>query len=439
MGIITRQKILFLNDFYYPKPMPNGICLHSVAKELIKAGCDVHVIAYKRNGQKAPSSYEGVKIHYIKMRLFYILRTYGEDHIQSVWGKMAILIAKPLNKIAKLFLLHKFPMASSITVNRYYKKAVGLCQQHKFDAVIALFNPEDTLFAGVKLKKRFPEIKLGAYILDSLIFLSGKKKLPPFLRDKLSWRFEKLVYENYDMVYNMETHKIHHQIKKYETYKHKMLFLDTPLFTPRQPLLTKELYSKDKKHLVYMGTLFKTFRNPDYMYRLFLEANKNHNYILHFYTRGDCESDVINYHDKTNGAVVRHGYVSHSEIDNIYANADFLINLGVSNSTNISSKIFDYMSIGKPIIHFYYLDDDVNLQYFQKYDLALMIKMDEDLFYDNAVNLKYFLEITYNKTVDSKALVKTFRKNLPGYTAHQFKTLAGISNQHKQLEFSSSL
>jgi hypothetical protein len=432
MGTNTKQKILFLNDFYYPKPMPNGICLHSVAKELIKSGCEVHVIAYKRIGQLPISEYEGVKIHYIKMRLFYILRTYGEDHIQSFLGKIAILTAKPLNKIAKFFLLHKFPMASQITVNRYYKKAAGLCHQHKFNAVIALFNPEDTLFAGVQLKRTFPELKIGAYILDSLIFLSGKKKLPVFLRDKLSWKFEKLVYENYDMVYNMETHKTHHQFKKYEPFRHKMLFLDTPLFKPRQPFGTHKIYEQDKKHLVYMGTLFKTFRNPNYMYRLFLEANINNAFNLHFYTRGDCESDVINYQNKTNGAIVRHGYVPHSEIENIYANADFLINLGVSNSTNISSKIFDYMSIGKPIIHFYYLDDDVNLRYFQKYELALMVKMDDDLFSENAVRLKYFLETAYNKTVDSKALTNTFRKNLPEYTANQFKNLAGIASNQKK-------
>ncbi len=412
--------------------MPNGICLHRVAVELIKAGCDVHVIAYKRNGQQAPSVYEGVKIHYIKMRLFYILRTYGEDHIESLWGKIAIQIAKPLNKIAKLFLIHKFPMASEIAVTRYYNKAVGLYQQHKFNAVIALFNPEDTLFAGAKLKERFPEIKLGAYILDSLIFLAGKKKLPLFLRDKLCWNFEKMVYDHFDMVYNMETHMIHHQNRKYEPYRNKMVFLDTPLFSPRQPVLTKKLYSNDKKHLVYMGTLFKTFRNPDYMHRLFLEANMNQDYNLHFYTRGDCEGDVINFQNESDNAIFRHGYVPHAEIDNIFANADFLINLGVSNSTNISSKIFDYMSIGKPIIHFYYLENDVNLRYFQKYDLALMIKMDEDLFHDNAVRLKYFLESTYNKTLNSEILLETFRKNLPEYTALHFSRLAGQPDIQKQ-------
>src|SRR5690606_28126995 len=101
-------KILFLNDSYYPSPLPTGICLHSVAKELIKSGFDVHVMAYKRNQKQAVQEYEGVKLHYIKMRLFYRLRTYGQAHIKTLTGKLAIKIAKPLNKIAKLFLLHKF-------------------------------------------------------------------------------------------------------------------------------------------------------------------------------------------------------------------------------------------------------------------------------------------------------------------------------------------
>ena len=427
MTSVKKLKFLFLNDFYYPQPMPNGICLHRVAKELINAGYEVHVIAYKRNGNNI-SEYEGVKLHYIKMRLFYKLRTYGEANINSLLGKLAILIARPMNKIAKLFLLPRFPMASPSTINRFYKKTVILHGKYNFDAVISLFNPEDTLFAGFRIKQQFPELKIGAYILDSLIFLSGKKKLPSFLKDKLSWRFEKMVYDQFDMVYNMECHRQHHRVKKYDPYRHKMIFLDTPLFSPRQLILEKKLFIKGKKHLVYMGTLFKSFRNPDYIYRLFEKVNENGEYNLHFYSRGDCESQVMNYQNKSKGSVVRHGYVSHSEIDNIYSNAHYLINLGVSNSTNISSKIFDYMSIGKPVIHFYYHDNDVNLTYFKKYELALMIKMDEELFEENANNLKLFLQKTYDKKVDSEKLAQTFYKNDPEYTARQFRRLAGALN-----------
>src|SRR5690606_23043909 len=136
--------------------------------------------------------------------------------------------------------------------------AAELHEENNFDAVISLFNPADTLFAGFRLRKRFPDLKLGAHILDSLIFLSGKKKLPAFLRDKLSWKFEKMVYEQFDMVYNMESHQKHHQYKKYDVYRDKMVFLDTPLFSPRNLVLEQNLYNPEKKHLVYMGTLFKS-------------------------------------------------------------------------------------------------------------------------------------------------------------------------------------
>src|SRR5690606_7147238 len=171
------------------------------------------------------------------------------------------------------------------------------------------------------------------------------------------------------------------------------------------------LYNPEKKHLVYMGTLFKSFRNPVYIYKLFVKVNENDEYNLHFYSRGDCENQVLDYQNKTHGSVIRHGYVAHSEIENIYANAHYLINLGVSNSTNISSKIFDYMSVGKPILHFYYHDDDVNIKYLEKYDLAIMIKMDEKLFEENAEKLKHFLQKTYNKKADSAKLDHAFYKN----------------------------
>lgn len=94
------------------------------------------------------------------------------------------------------------------------------------------------------------------------------------------------------------------------------------------------------------------------------------------------------------------------------------------------------MSVGKPILHFYYHDDDVNIKYLEKYDLAIMIKMDEKLFEENAEKLKHFLQKTYNKKADSAKLDHAFYKNDPDYTAKYFMKLAGSYNNHIPVEIS---
>lgn len=50
----------------------------------------------------------------------------------------------------------------------------------------------------------------------------------------------------------------------------------------------------------------------------------------------------------------------------------------------ISSKIFEYMSMGKPILHIYYSDTDVNLSYLKRYPLALCLKADDKLISENS-------------------------------------------------------
>lgn len=418
------ESILIIVESYYPKPFPNEVCVHNVALELKKMGYDVHIIGYKKNGYMKESKYEGIKIHNIKPRLFQKLRDYGEDNIAKIRGKVVYKIAKWINKIKKLMYIPIFPLTSPVNVLRYYHKAYELYKEYKFDCVIATYHPTEALLAGILLKRKIKTIKYGAYILDSLIYISGRQYLGKTLFDKLAWKFEKKVYENADRVFNMKSHETHHFAEKYYTYKSKIDFIDIPLFLPRKPKFTKSLYDSDKIHLAYTGTLFKDYRDPKYIYRLFMSINKFNLYQLHFYTKGNCEEELIKYQSESNGRVIRHGYVSNIEIDNIYYNADFLINVGVSNTTMISSKIFSYISLGKPIIHFYYNDDDVCLRYFEKYNLSLMIKMDEKLFDFNAKRLKTFLIENYGKMIDTNKIDQVYKLNSPNYTAIQFDKLA---------------
>jgi hypothetical protein len=53
--------------------------------------------------------------------------------------------------------------------------------------------------------------------------------------------------------------------------------------------------------------------------------------------------------------------------------ATALMCIGRADTCFVSSKIFDYISTGRPIIHFYSRDDDPNLPYLKKYPAALLL------------------------------------------------------------------
>jgi len=422
------NKILFLLDSFYPKPSPNSICVNAIIHELIKYNYQVHIIVFKKKNERNEEILDEIKIHRINMNLYYIFRGYGEEN-RNYFGKICIFISKIIFRINKLLFLPWFPLASPLLVSNYYIKAIQVINKYKINHFISIFNPVETIYASNLIKKTLPKVRYGAYILDSLLFLSGQDFLPLPLRRLLAWKFEKSVYENADTVFNMICYLKHHKNKKYQKYAEKMIFLDTPLFSPKKiNRNVKSFFNTKKVHLVYMGSLYKGYRSPNYLIQLFQKINTMNKYQLHFFSRGSCEDVIKSFEKKTNESIKGHGMVSIYIVHNIMNSSNFLINFGVSNSSAISSKIFDYMSTGKPIIHLYYNEEDTCLSYLKKYPLSLLIKIDINLFEDNKNKLELFLKENQDKHINSDELLDIFYYNTPYYTAKVFKQFLNNEN-----------
>ena len=81
----------------------------------------------------------------------------------------------------------------------------------------------------------------------------------------------------------------------------------------------------------------------------------------------------------------------------------------------IPSKIFEYFSFEKKIIHFYKDDNDTCIPYLKKYPYALLID-ERDNFEDNLNKLLDFLGAD-SKTKYSEEWHKNFTMNTPEFSA----------------------
>lgn len=416
------KKILFLSGGYYPETTPNGVCLRVVSLQLIKMGYEVHIACQGINEESSDICHEGIFLHYVKPNLFLRLRGYGEAHPKNIAGRLAYFFAMLLNKIQKLVLLPWYPLNHPGSLKNFYKRACELHKEHAFDKVIGLYCPLEATYAAVRFKKDHPEVKVGAYILDSLIFMPGASYFPKKIAKWLQWRMERKVYDGVDMVFNMRCHEVHHKAEKYDVYRNKMKFLDIPLFNPQEslPECSEQMFDKSYIQMVYMGTLFENYREPYYLCRLAADVSKNTLVQIQFYTRGSCETKLAKLVEQNSTLIKQHGYVSHSLVGKIYADADFLVNIGVTSSTNISSKIFDYMAYGKPIIHLYYQDDDVNNKYLAEYPNCCLVQMKEELYEENLKRFTAFIKEKRGVVIDSNFLLEKFKENTPEFTANAF-------------------
>ena len=123
-------------------------------------------------------------------------------------------------------------------------------------------------------------------------------------------------------------------------------------------------------NIIFAGALHTGYVEPNYILKALSEPMLARVNAV-FYSSGSGVKAL----DTCGLNNVRHfEWVSRDELENIYYNADALLSISEKSGTQISSKIFDYMSFDKPIIHIYFHDDDVNLKYLRHYNNCLCLK-----------------------------------------------------------------
>lgn len=418
------KKILCITDFYYPKPLANGICLEQIVLELKKRNNEVHVLCLGESKNQEKINNDGIDVHFINKRLFHRLLEYGEKYIDTFKGKLAYNTALLINRANKFMLLPFYPMSSLSSIIAYYKKIKILQLENSYDLIISTYCPFDGLIGGLIAKLKFSEtIKYGIYMLDTLSNVGNSKWFSSQWMEKRGMNWEKIIFPHADFILYMRTHYTHHEKEFYEPYKARMKVVDTPLFSSRfdQKNIPKTKMSNSLFWL-YAGAFYAGRREPDYVCEIIMLLNNTYNEranVIHFYSRGDCEETIAKYQELTDGWVIRHGYVHHSEVFDAVEKADILISVGNNNSEMVPSKIFEYMSTGKKIIHFYEDTNDSCISYFEKYPNALLINMKDDKG-KNITTINNFLDKDCT-TISYDNIEEIFIENTPKYTVNKIE------------------
>lgn len=175
----------------------------------------------------------------------------------------------------------------------------------------------------------------------------------------------------------------------------------------------------NKVIFTYTGVFDRYVRNPEYFLRTIHSVVSKCNAELHLYTYGNCGNIIDKYIKNANGKIINHGYVKKKEADAAVANSNILISVGNRDSIQSPSKIFEYMSAGKPIVHFYTADDDINMKILKDYPLCLCLKQDEALLQENAEKFVRFCQEYKNKTLDFTEVEKIYYYATPKVIAEQ--------------------
>lgn len=413
--------VVFLTGTYHPHGSAVSNCVRNVALELTR-NHKVTIVC-----EKSMISQETVEIidgQYIKrfMTNEAILR--GMLESRRVGGAAGYV--GELNKI--IYNAHRLLIAVKLILSRVTVRRDLVCAfqaelnmiEDRIDMIVPASLPFESVIAAARYKSETASNALIVPLLfDQFADNDLLHRLPANKTLKRSKHIdvERNALVQTDMILAMHTLKSHFS-KEHSALRH-IQYVEHPLITK---ISSSPRVDDEGMKIAYVGSLNKNYVTPGYLLRLF-EACNIDGARMHFYIRGNC-SDIVNkFCGRLTTKMVNHGSVDKQTANQVMCESHVLINIAEQSGRQVSSKIFEYMACGKPIIHFYSVDSDVNLKILARYPLALCLKQDEAIFQRNVVYFEEFCNKHYNMFVPFEEVEKIFWDAVPKYTADLMEKL----------------
>lgn len=410
-------KIVLFTDIYYPRPMAGGICAHEIAKGLKEIGYEVHVVCLRRKNENLNEMIDGINVHRIRMPLVYRIRDLS-DEIENMSLKRSVYnMAITINRLLKIFFLRRYPLMSPLQILAYARCAKRINAR----GVIAFYFSIESAMAGKIMKEKY-KMKYILYMLDSLSNCDSAVGLPDAYIRKKGLQWEKQLFPKADGIIIMNSHRQHYENKIFDTYRKHFFYAGLPLVYKRETEERRKLKGNGRIKLVYSGTLSNKGRNPRYLLQIFEELG-DENLELHFFSKGDCEKQISDYQKKTRLHIVRHGHVAKGELDSFITDCDILINIGNSSGDFVPSKLLEYISNRKPLIHISFFKEDPCICLLKRYPMAYVLQSGNTLDEKGIADLKSFIKNARGVELNQEEILYNFREYTRDYSVALIKSI----------------
>lgn len=384
----------------------NGVCANSVIRACLNRGYKVTCVTNKEYDDPNEFISDEVKFYTVKPRSVYSICSYLNRRNISGFKKILLLhIALFINKFELLTSILTWPVISRGYSKRIYKLIQSLHLKESFDIVVPIYTQIDTIIAANHLKHRYPNIKVVPYMLDSLAAGYGPKQFSKECIVKRGLKWEEKLFKEVDHIVMMKSSEDFYMRHKGLPYMNKVSFLDIPLFVNN---CKKTISSNDTLLISYVGSIPAHIRNPRYFLDVFRTLD-NTNVKLLLVGPSTCES-LIQQYLKSDARIERIQRVSHSKALEIIEKSDILLNLGNNLTTMMPSKIFEYISTGKPIISTAPILNEPCISYLDRYGNACILYENDPIEY-SVKKILSFISTTH--VVNPSTLSDTFQLNKP--------------------------
>lgn len=413
--------VVFIVGNYYPNFSAVGKCVGNVADELSQTH-KVTVLCLKSHpDQRDDEVYNNQKILRVvtkesEKRLTIEHRIRNSTKIIKGIYQLIYNLYK-MNRIV-ITVLSRTSTKKEL-IESYLRGLISI--NESIDAIIPSSMPFESVVAACEYKAKYDnQIKVIPYLFDQFVENANLHRFNfnRRLKRKTHIKLERSVIKKSDHIlilkqlndYFLEQHKGY--MKKFYVIEHPLL---------KNPNVTLDSYNGQMR-FIYAGSFYKTIRNPKYMLNLFNDVLENLDGELTLYSFGNCKK-IINKYTSKNKRIIDKGKVPTDEVYEELPKNNFLVAVGNKDNKQVPSKIFEYLSYGKPIIYFYSNNQDTNLAVLKKYRLSICIDQSNTCPNSNFNELVKFCKDNINKQLSFGEISAIFKDATPECTKDIIKRL----------------
>jgi len=393
----NNKSILIISHSYKPILNPRAFRWASIAEHWAKAGATVDVVCSAVAGELPEESINNVTVYRTGSSLLEKLRSLFRsssrattsqstestpDNKKLVSSFINLLIKPPAKLIHDIFWKKIYwPDYACLWIRPATKKAIELTSKYHYDAMITVSDPFSSHMVGLELKKRIKSLHWLVDIGDPFCFRHDTPTNNHRFYRKLNYRVEESLFEAADKI-SVTTESTKAKYAELFRGTAEKIMVIPPVMNEAGISRndTRVLPDNDRIKLVFVGTLYKAIRSPEFLLRLFDELGETslkNNVELHFFGGyDDCKDTFKPFIKSHSETLFLHGLVERDRVMQAMKEADVMINIGNDNPYQLPSKVVEYAWLGKPVVNIHRLENDCSKSFLSDYPAILNIHDD---------------------------------------------------------------
>lgn len=412
-----KKHIVFVLGSYYPNYSAVGKCLGNIA-DILEKDYKITVVSIQtKYKQKDEECYKNQKILRIKTD-YHEKRILIDEKLFDASG-----ISKKFYKAYHLYLRFKGLLKTLLSrssiedtlVREYLHALIQISEP--IDVLIPTCIPFESVAASIEFKKKNPRVEIIPYLFD---LFAANENLNRFhfnkiLKKKNNMKLEEQMLNISKKVFHVSNWTAYLR-SEFPEYMNKTVEVEHPLLTFNVNEDNNSICKQDNKiHIVYTGILDSKIRNPEFSLNVLAQVDSN--VVVDFYSFGSGNSIVEKFAEDSNGKIISHGKVTSFEAEQARANGNILLSIGNEDTSQIPSKLFEYIATGKAIIHIAASGDDPAIELLENYPAKIIIEKNKD--FDIEVLNRFIME-NRNNLISFDTIINIYYRAYPNNISKMF-------------------